>query len=101
MIMIHQLKIKKEYFHDVCAGEKTFEIRQNDRGFMVGDYVALNRIDENGMEDGSCALFQIEYVFSDANYVKEGFVILTIAPCVIEKTWMPMTAPIYTRRRVV
>lgn len=39
--MIHELKTDSAVFHDVRAGEKTFEIRKNDRNFQVGDTLLL------------------------------------------------------------
>lgn len=42
--MIHQLKIESAFFEDVISGKKTFEIRKNDRDFMVGDFLALNEL---------------------------------------------------------
>jgi len=41
----HGLKIWPEYFKEVIAGNKTFEIRQNDRSFHVGDRLLLNEWD--------------------------------------------------------
>lgn len=43
--MIHELKILPEYFDAVCLREKTFELRKNDRGFKVGDYLHLKEWD--------------------------------------------------------
>ncbi|HFQ4945418.1 TPA: DUF3850 domain-containing protein [Vibrio vulnificus] len=37
----HQLKIKPEHLEAIIAGDKTFEIRKNDRDFKVGDRVTL------------------------------------------------------------
>lgn len=37
----HSLKIKPEFLKDIIEGNKTFEIRKNDRGFQVGDRVRL------------------------------------------------------------
>jgi ASC-1-like (ASCH) protein len=39
--MKHKLKIQNEYFEAVCSGEKSFEIRKNDRDFKVGDTLIL------------------------------------------------------------
>lgn len=39
--MTHHLKILPEYFEEVIAGKKPFEIRFNDRNFKVGDRVEL------------------------------------------------------------
>lgn len=40
----HQLKILPQYFQAVSIGDKTFEIRKNDRDFKVGDNIALQNM---------------------------------------------------------
>ena len=35
--MTHEIKIQKEYAQAVYLGEKTFEVRNNDRGYQKGD----------------------------------------------------------------
>ncbi|WP_142968865.1 DUF3850 domain-containing protein [Enterococcus faecalis] len=44
--MVHELKIDIAYFKYVLVGEKTFEIRKNDRRYRVGDHIILNEWDE-------------------------------------------------------
>lgn len=39
--MNHELKIWPQYYSRVKDGSKTFEIRENDRGFQSGDTVTL------------------------------------------------------------
>ena len=41
--MIHELKTWPEFFDAVERGEKTFEVRKDDRGFQVGDELRLAR----------------------------------------------------------
>ena len=43
--MTHKLKLHKEYANSVLNGEKTFEIRFNDRGYQKGDFIEFNVID--------------------------------------------------------
>ena len=79
--MIHALKIKPEYFGSVRNGEKTFEVRKNDRPFELGDYAALNEIDESGTYyTGRALLMRITYVLDDKEFCKPGYVILGLEP---------------------
>lgn len=41
---IHELKIKQGYFEAIESGEKTFEIRKDDRDYEVGDLIAFKPI---------------------------------------------------------
>lgn len=41
----HELKIWPQYFGRVKDGSKTFEVRENDRGFQPGDTVTLKEWD--------------------------------------------------------
>lgn len=43
--MTHKLKLQKEYADAVWQGEKTFEIRYNDRGYQKGDYIHFHVVD--------------------------------------------------------
>lgn len=38
---LHSLKSWPEQFEAIKKGHKTFDIRLNDRGYLVGDYLAL------------------------------------------------------------
>lgn len=40
---IHELKIDPEYFDSVVCGDKTSEVRRNDRDFRVGDAIQLTK----------------------------------------------------------
>ncbi len=86
--MIHALKIFPEYFNKVISGEKTFEIRNNDRNFLVGDYIALNEFTSESGYTGRSALYRITYVAGHGHppvALPEGYVILGIHPCVFNE----------------
>ena len=44
----HWLKIWPEFYREVKAGRKTFEVRCDDRGFMVDDKLILKEYDPAG-----------------------------------------------------
>ena len=44
MTRIHELKTIDHYFEAVERGEKTFEVRRNDRAFQTGDIVRLVKV---------------------------------------------------------
>ena len=92
--MIHELKIRPEFFEACTSGKKTFEVRRNDRPFEIGDYLALN--EWNGeIYTGRCALFNITYILSDTEYCKPGYAIISIVPCAIRRDVRMI--PVYSR----
>jgi hypothetical protein len=77
--MEHCLKTINPYFNDVKSGNKTFEIRKNDRDFKVGDLLLLQEY-HRGEFTGEAFWRVITYVLSDAEQfgLKDGYVILGI-----------------------
>ena len=55
--MTHKIKIEKPYADAVLNGEKSFEIRFDDRGYQKGDVIEFNVIDNHDLE-----INQITYV---------------------------------------
>jgi hypothetical protein len=43
--MEHQLKIYPQFWRELVAGNKPFEVRRDDRRFKVGDTVSLREYD--------------------------------------------------------
>lgn len=80
--MIHQLKTTPPYFTDVTSGDKTFEVRRNDRNYKVGDFLELNEYTD-GAETGRCCIVRVCYILDTPEYCKDGYVILGIEPCAI------------------
>lgn len=76
-IKIYELKTETAYFRPLLDRKKNFEIRKNDRGFRVGDWLKLREIYENGRYSGREVLREITYVFSDEEYgLKDGYCVL-------------------------
>lgn len=76
--MIHELKCDPEYFAAIENNQKTFEVRKNDRPFRVGDYLALNELDDTRTTyTGKCRLVKITYILDNDEYCKEGYVIIS------------------------
>jgi hypothetical protein len=74
----HELKIKSEYFMDVAQCQKKAEIRYNDRNYKVGDILNLHEIDELGNRTGNQCSAIISHILDDAEYLREGYVMLSI-----------------------
>lgn len=80
--MIHELKIFTTYFDAVRNGAKTFELRKNDRGFKVGDFLALNEWDGESYT-GSTELVKVTYILSPNDFMvcRGGYAVMSIAKC--------------------
>lgn len=74
----HELKIYPHYFQAIVDGNKTFEIRKNDRGFQVGDTVILKEWD-NIKYSGREIHAKIKYILDDKFIgLAEGYVAFSI-----------------------
>lgn len=94
--MIHNLKIYDNFADDVYNGNKTFEIRKNDRKYQVGDRIKFTAItvNSNGEEkilrhSINYTVYDIIYVLSENDLPKEskmlmpGYVILGIKEFIV------------------
>lgn len=72
--MIHVLKIEPQFFEAVIDGKKTFEVRQNDRNFRVGDYLLLKELNDTRQRiyTGRTALLRVTYILKDERFCKAG-----------------------------
>lgn len=76
--MVHELKIKSKYFKSVVDGDKTFEVRFNDRDYRVGDIRILKEFNGEQYTGRVCYKF-VKYVLDDfPQGLKEGYVVLGI-----------------------
>lgn len=77
---IHELKTIQPFFSQIDNGEKTFEIRINDRDFQTGDYLLLRNYDAvNETYNGEDLLVRVKSILKGHTGIKSGFCIMSIS----------------------
>ncbi|WP_197539951.1 DUF3850 domain-containing protein [Acetobacter pasteurianus] len=76
--MRHELKIERDHFDKIMSGEKTCEIRLNDRDYKVGDILHLRAIRKDGSYWGIVCDRGISHVLKDFEGLAEGYVALSL-----------------------
>lgn len=77
--MIHRIKLSEDFAEAVLNGDKSFEIRKNDRGYQKGDIVVFQVVERDNptFEVAKHPLngrpFEITYVISGWG-LRDGFV---------------------------
>ena len=74
---VHQIRLAKDYFDDVAAGVKSFELRKNDRGYKVGDTLELLEFSE-GRNTGRLIRAEVTYILDDYTGIEDGYCIMAI-----------------------
>lgn len=77
---IHYIKLAREFCDAVMFGEKSFEIRYNDRGYQKDDHIKFHAVDEDGFDishEINRKEYEITYVLSGWG-LKDGYVALAI-----------------------
>ena len=89
---IHEIKLRIEFCDAVFTGEKTFEVRRNDRGYQKGDLVHFipTSLDEYGEPVRAAhpidnRVYEIRYVINGWG-LRDGFVVFGIRDVTDEKT---------------
>jgi len=71
--MVHELKTWEEYFNAIASGEKNFELRKNDRGFLVGHELLLREYSpESKTFTGRTVRRKISYLLSGTDAEQFG-----------------------------
>ncbi len=82
--MQHNLKIKQCYLMHILDGTKTFEVRENDRDFQVGDTINFLPIidDDYDVYENFNAIpkYLIKYILSDFHGLQKNFICMAITP---------------------
>lgn len=81
--MVHELKTWSIYFNLIKSGEKPFELRKNDRGFLVGHELLLREYDPLTQSyTGQTLRRKISYILQDPeaeNFgLKPGYCIMAL-----------------------
>ncbi|MBP5976794.1 DUF3850 domain-containing protein [Brasilonema sp. CT11] len=79
----HNLIIWKSFFETIVNDEKSFELRENDRDFKIGDHLNLIEVDpENQMKaTGRSCKREIIYILEGEQWgLKSGYVVLSFKP---------------------
>lgn len=78
----HFLKAVNPYFQDLWDGNKTFEIRLDDRGYAgyaVGDVLVLQEYDLiAGIKSGREIYADVPYILRGEPYLPQGYVCMSL-----------------------
>lgn len=82
---IHELKVHPSYFIPLCTGEKSFEVRKNDRDFQVGDVLHLrpynkekSKIESERFNYGYC-LAEIKHILLGNQFgIEKDYVVMAL-----------------------
>ncbi len=74
---IYELKLYPQYYKAIFSGEKTFELRKNDKDYQVGDILKIREWDGENFT-GHSMMVRISYVQKgNGKYgLSEGFCVL-------------------------
>jgi hypothetical protein len=89
--MKHELKSWPDFYAHVITGEKTFEIRQDDRGYRAGDQLWLREWNPT-REDytGRACVVDVPYLLAGAwPGLGEGYVVMSIRLRETEEDFLP------------
>ena len=73
--MIHELKIKENYLHNLMIGIKKVEIRYNDRDYQAGDILSFWNRQEHGLPKK--VHFRITHIHYGLG-LEKGFIALSV-----------------------
>jgi len=76
--MIHELKCWPEFFEPVANGIKTFELRDDDRNYQVGDILKLREWIKDEGYTGRNTYVTVTYILSGLPWLQAGYVAMAI-----------------------
>lgn len=80
--MIHEIKIHEKYADRIITGEKTFEVRINDRDYQVGDLIRFRQVlTDHGSIPHAIThnVYAITYMLQSIAGIEPGYCVFGIA----------------------
>lgn len=78
---IHELKTWPQFYEDVASGKKTFEVRNNDRQFKVGDVLRLIEYNPDSSVYGVSSDYLVTYILPGGEFgISDEYVCMSIQP---------------------
>lgn len=86
--MVHYLKVLPAYWEPLLTGQKTFEVRRDDRGFQTGDLLSLRRWDPQYHCFTSSAQpinKRIKYILTGGQFgIEPGYVVMGLEDPILD-----------------
>jgi hypothetical protein len=84
--LLHHLKTWPEFYTAIAKNEKTFDIRRDDRGFKVGDFLMLcEYLVQSKTFTGHIQFVEVTYILKGVQWgIMDGFAILGLKHCTAE-----------------
>ena len=90
VVQEHELKTLPAYWDAIARGEKTFEVRRDDRGFQRFDILKLVRTEylpdperpTYGSKELSTLYRRVKYILTGGQFgIELGYVVMALEPC--------------------
>ncbi len=96
---VHDLKCDPEYFAEVAAGRKTFELRRDDRDYHQGDTIFLREFDRTTQAyTGRQSMWMVGYVLRGSEHLAPGYCAFSLARLNAEVPTIKAPVPVSPER---
>lgn len=72
---VHHIKLGATFFEEVASGEKTFELRKNDRDYKKGDILEMMEF-KDGKNTGRTVRVLVTYILEEFAGLEDGYCIM-------------------------
>ena len=67
--IVHVLKCHTWSFNDILSGDKEFEVRKDDRGYQVGDWILLREYNDDTQFTSRNIKCHIKYILKGGKWI--------------------------------